>query len=148
MSRLLFIPGLLTDRRGAVTVEFALLTPVLMLLMLSVIDFGMAFHEKMQLESASRAGLQFAVHDYQAEAQIRQVVLAASSLPADQVTVTVSHRYDCNGAIGTAGTFCGDGSWPATIVTISARKRFDALFTLYGLENVFNLEGTAEGRVL
>ena len=53
------LPGAFREAtRGALTVELALLAPVLAALLVGAIDFGSYIHQKMQLQNASRAGAQ------------------------------------------------------------------------------------------
>ena len=44
------------SERGAVAVEFALLLPVLMIILLGIIEFGMAFSAQITLSNAAREG--------------------------------------------------------------------------------------------
>ena len=48
------------DRRGAVAVEFALVLPLLMLLVFGIIDFGRAYYTLNQVISAVREGARYA----------------------------------------------------------------------------------------
>jgi Flp pilus assembly protein TadG len=45
--------------RGSVLVEFALVTPVLLLLFLAALDFGLVFHDYQVLHNAVREGARF-----------------------------------------------------------------------------------------
>lgn len=133
--------------RGTVTIEFALIAPVLLLLLLHVVDFGLAFNQRMKLESAARAGLQYAMFDKDNTVGIQAAVTGATDLDADDMTVTVTEFCECNGVTATCGVSCDDGAWPGTYVQISATSQFNAIFSVYGLQDVFNLEGSAIGRV-
>ncbi|MEO5994511.1 MAG: TadE family protein, partial [Arthrobacter sp.] len=46
-----------TKERGAVAVEFALLAPVLVLLLLGIMEFGRAYNVQISLSSAAREGV-------------------------------------------------------------------------------------------
>jgi hypothetical protein len=48
-------------RRGSVTVEGAMVAVVLAILLLGVIDFGLAYRRQAELENAVRAGTQYAM---------------------------------------------------------------------------------------
>ena len=50
------IRRLLEDRRGIAAVEFALVLPVLLMLMFGIIEMGMAWYYKQMLVNASREG--------------------------------------------------------------------------------------------
>ncbi len=51
---------LVGDRRGAAVVEFALVFPILMLLVFAIIDFARAYYTVNVLASAAREGARFA----------------------------------------------------------------------------------------
>jgi hypothetical protein len=53
--------GILRCRRGSITVEGALLISFLFVLLVGVIDFGLAFRRHSELENAVRAGTQYAM---------------------------------------------------------------------------------------
>ena len=46
-----------TSERGAVAVEFALLAPVLVMLLLGITEFGRAYNAQVTLSSAAREGV-------------------------------------------------------------------------------------------
>jgi Flp pilus assembly protein TadG len=49
-----------TGERGAVAVEFALLLPLLLMIVFGFIDFGRAFHTQITLTQAAREGVRLA----------------------------------------------------------------------------------------
>ena len=49
-----------SDNRGQTMVEFVLLLPILLMLLLGVADFGRVFHAGVVIESASRAAAEAA----------------------------------------------------------------------------------------
>ena len=49
------------DQEGAAAVEFALLLPLLVLLLFGMIEFGLAFNTRIQATNAARAGARMAV---------------------------------------------------------------------------------------
>lgn len=51
----------LSSERGAVAVEFALLLPILVALLLGIIEFGLAFNSQLQVTNAAREGARAAV---------------------------------------------------------------------------------------
>jgi Flp pilus assembly protein TadG len=109
--------GLLGARRlvrheGAATlVEFALVVPVLMLLLLGVLDFGRAVSAYVTVSNASREGLRYAaLHPAAtAEPSIRDAVLSRS-VPLDTGRVTVRASYSNDG-----GNTWVDWSTPGTV---------------------------------
>ena len=52
-----FLPRLLADRGGNVSVELALLTPILLLVFLGLVEYGRAYTEQLNLGRVARAQL-------------------------------------------------------------------------------------------
>jgi Flp pilus assembly protein TadG len=84
----------LQGERGQTAVEFALITPIILVLLLGVIQVGMAFHDYITLTDAARAGARKAVvvrFTGQTNAQLQQNVRdAAGDLNQSNLQVTVS----------------------------------------------------------
>ena len=75
--------------RGSVAVEFALLLPVLLLLIFGVIDFGRAINAQITLTQAAREGVRLAALGYSTAAVTTRAQSAATGLsPVPTVTVT------------------------------------------------------------
>jgi Flp pilus assembly protein TadG len=106
--------GLRTER-GAAAVEFALVLPILLVLIFGIVEFGRAFQVRATLEAAAREGARvMAVQNDPAAA--RTAVQSAStslnpSVTADQIAITPD---SCDTA--TAGT--------NAVVTISYTEPF------------------------
>jgi hypothetical protein len=88
------------NRRGAVAVEFAIVAPVLLAIVLATIQVGRAFEMQNMLEVAAREGARFASMDRDelldpsedATEKLKEDVenfLAANDVPRDSVTVEV-----------------------------------------------------------
>jgi hypothetical protein len=76
---------------GAVAVEFALLLPVLLLLIFGIIDFGRAINDQITLTQAAREGARLAALGYSTAAVTTRAQSAAIGLsPVPTVTVTSS----------------------------------------------------------
>lgn len=58
-------------RRGAAAIEFAIVLPMLMLLLLGGADFGRCFHSAMAITNAARAGAEYgAMHPFDTSSQV------------------------------------------------------------------------------
>jgi Flp pilus assembly protein TadG len=76
------------EERGAAVIEFALLVPILLLLLFGIIEFGRGYNARTTLTHASREAVRVvAVGDGDATAAARA---AAPALDPAQLTVTVS----------------------------------------------------------
>lgn len=65
---------LATARRGAATVEFAIVAPLLFLLFFGIVEFGRAFWVAEMLQTAARSGCRTATVVGQTNATVQQVV--------------------------------------------------------------------------
>ncbi|WP_309108599.1 pilus assembly protein [Arthrobacter sp.] len=112
------------SERGAVAVEFAILAPVLVMILLGIMEFGRAYNAQVTLTNAAREGVRvMAISNSQAAARTAarnaavgltpglvdsQITFSAATCPANaQMTVTVS--YNLGTLTGIAGPFAMTG---------------------------------------
>jgi Flp pilus assembly protein TadG len=79
------------ERRGATAVEFAIIAPLFILLVLGVIEFGRGMMVKQIITNAAREGARRAIIENVTEAEVKQVVnayLTGASVGGATVTVT------------------------------------------------------------
>lgn len=106
----------LRKENGQATVEFALVLPILILLIFGIMDFGWLFYNKLEINNASREGARYAaIHwnesNYQSDTT--NLVLSYASGATVVVTpngaeVTVSVNKDVNVLTGVTATIIGD----------------------------------------
>ncbi len=104
------------DEHGQTAVEFALVAPILIVLLLGIIQIGIAFHDYVTITDAARAGARQAIvarfgpGNFDAAKQavrnsapgldqtnlIPQVTDPAGMTPGSLVTVTVTYPYAIN----------------------------------------------------
>lgn len=129
--------------RGVSALEFALVSPVLLFVMLAIADFGFALEQSIRLEAAVRAGAQTVVGGTYNETKIRQAVSAnllewrlTTDTPAGNVTLTPTLVCRCPGTNGTVFN-CTTGDPEATCgspgdfneyISITATRPYSALF--------------------
>ena len=90
--------------RGSVAVEFALLLPLLMLLVFGIIDFGRALNAQITLTQAAREGARVAALGQPNSAVVSRVGEAATGLGT--LTVTMC------GSTGSSGQSCCPANGP------------------------------------
>lgn len=113
--------------RGASAVEFALVAPVLILMLLGIIAFGHAFHVQSVLSNAARDGVRvMALTDSPADARATTVSSAAPAANVSPSHITITPT-SCSAA-GTSG--------PGT-ATVTIRYPMELL----GLGTPINLTG-------
>lgn len=89
-----------TKERGSVAVEFALLAPVLVMLLLGIMEFGRAYNVQISLSSAAREGVRVMAIGNDATAARTAAKKAATALqPAlTDANITVSPATCTTGA--------------------------------------------------
>jgi Flp pilus assembly protein TadG len=118
--------------RGTAAVEFALIVPVLLLIVFGIIDFGRALNAQISLTGAAREGVRLAALGYSDAAIDARVAAAAPSLtgvtttvvatcpagagPAEDAQVDVSYHFSFITPIGAIASFIGGSGLGAPIV--------------------------------
>lgn len=87
--------------RGAAAVEFALILPVLLLLVLGIIEFGRIYNIQISLSGAAREGARYmAIHHSETNAATNarnSAVAAAPSVPLTAGSITISNATCATG---------------------------------------------------
>lgn len=122
-----------TPDRGAAAVEFALVLPVLLLILFGIIDFGRALNAQITLTQAAREGARLAalgqpdvVSRTQAAAtglspvSVNMASCPAGAGPADNAVVTVSYSFSFITPVGAIAGFFG-GSGFGSPITLTAQ---------------------------
>ncbi|WP_427016404.1 TadE/TadG family type IV pilus assembly protein [Pseudarthrobacter sp. P1] len=104
------------SERGAAAVEFALLLPVLLLLVMGIMEFGRAYNVQISASQAAREGARYVAVNYpsiyfSADTAKTTALDAAPGLPAG-TTVSIEYKQANGGAAGA----CASGS--AVTVTV------------------------------
>jgi Flp pilus assembly protein TadG len=135
------------DQRGAVAVEFAIIVPVLLLLVLGILEFGFGYHAWDATQNAAREGARLgAVSPDVAEIEAR-VRGTTSFLDQTKLTVTVECGL-------TGGTFAACSSNPndwdeGDIVRVTVEYTYDFLTPLpafTGMGSQMHMSSVSEAR--
>lgn len=134
-------------RKGTSAVEFALMSPVLVIGTFATVDAGMAVYEKMMVTQILRAGAQTAIAG-KSEATVLSVLkdtaaanfTVAGATPAPgELVLSVGSYCSCPGLLGTpvsCSTLCASTTPPNEFYDLSATIQFTGVilpsFTLSG----------------
>jgi Flp pilus assembly protein TadG len=144
------LAGLSKDRRGAAAVEFALIAPILLLLMAGLVDGSRYIVQAMQVNAAAQAGADFAVRNGWNAAGITTAVTTATPLA---VTASPAPTQGAGCAVGTAvqaavgGSCPNGGGAPGNFVLVSAQKAFTPIMPWPGLPRQPTLSAQARVRI-
>src|SRR5438128_6628174 len=75
-----------SNTNGVAAIEFGVVVPILVLMVVATIDIGMGVYRKMQLEGAAQAGAEWAIKKGFDANRISNAVMSATSAP----TISVS----------------------------------------------------------
>jgi Flp pilus assembly protein TadG len=122
-------------RRAVAAVEFALASPMLLMFLGGLVDFGFALADQSRMAGAVAQGAQYAYLNPAAatSSTIQTMVTAGASLPGMTVAVTGPGYYCVTAGTppvltaATVSTTCLDGTSAGLYVTIAATYRYPAL---------------------
>jgi Flp pilus assembly protein TadG len=107
------------DDRGAAAVEFALVAPLLLLMVLGIAEFGRAFHIQASLSQAAREGVRVMALQNNPAGAVAATQAAAPTLTLTNITVSPSNCV-------------ASGLTPAATATVTVTYSFTFISTLFG----------------
>ncbi len=144
-----FLQRFLCSERGISAVEFGLIVPVLVLLMLGAFDFAQGFREKQRLVNAAQAGAQYAAQNRDfVDIPIADVEQRVRDTAADATdALEVAARYYCvcpaGGPEVACNSSCGEPPRPPRrLVEVDVQYAVDLLFGYPGIQDPFPLQAT------
>ena len=129
----LSLRSLASDTDGAALIEITLFMPMLALMAVSIINFGLYFSYSIQVENAAQAGAQWAITNAEQSGYSSSSTTTAgqdannTSMPSVYTAISVTNTLKCGcpsssgvtlstWTTGCAtGTACSDGSYPGTM---------------------------------
>jgi len=115
--------------RGNIMIEFALVMPVLFLLLVGMLDLGRFAIEKSAMLQGARAGGQYAIVAYSESSNINTTAQVATGLSG----VTATNTVFCECVSGTTvlcTATCGTGQTLKRYVTVTTNKSFTSILPL------------------
>lgn len=136
MTRFPICPAfdLAADRRGVAAVEFALIAPVLCLLVAGLIDGSRLIVQTMQVKAAAQAGADYARKNGWDAAGISNAVTSATSIAVTASPAPVQAADCVSGmTIAPGGPTCAGGGTPGNFITVAAQAPFAPIMPWPGL---------------
>jgi hypothetical protein len=132
----------LACRRGTFAVEFALVSPLLLLVLLGAYDGSIAIQEKLALQAATRAGIQYGLVRRPVQGDTSSVVATVTAmLPSDWTAAGGTPGYSINAALtcecSVSGAVacdaaCPTGQYRLSYLSVEVRRRHRFLFRYPG----------------
>jgi Flp pilus assembly protein TadG len=144
------------DEKGTAAIEFGVIAGFLCFLLLGLIDLGMGYWERMQVNNAARAGGEYAIINgwdpSGTETGITTAVTSATGLGSITATPAPTKTYGCasvSAGITTAasGASCAGGGTAGTYVTVNAQASYSTVFTYPGIANPLTLTASTTIRL-
>lgn len=126
-----------TDVRGAMTIETAIVAPILILISLGIFEVGTVVARQHELQSAANESEIIAIATSRgAEANIDQVkAILRTSLDLAEDDVTLSRSYRCGTVEQLVTTIdqCGEDDVVSTYLNIEIQERYTPTWTAFGI---------------
>ncbi|MGQ0663792.1 MAG: TadE/TadG family type IV pilus assembly protein [Pseudomonadota bacterium] len=128
-------------------IEVAILSPLIVLLLAGLLDFGLAAYYSMQVASAARAGAQHAIANRTDTAGITDTVRQAARLVNASVGVATTQFCVCSdlSSIDCTGTCTANPK--AIYMRVSVQQSYSTIFTYPGVDNPMSLRSEVTVRV-
>lgn len=124
-------PSLLRDGAGNVTIELALLAPILAAMLIGLVDLSNAFSDKLKLEQIAQRSIERVMQNSFTTTQAATLKAEAEAAAGSGSTATVSWWLECNAVKQTAANAytggCPDGQQYARYVQLEITKSYPAM---------------------
>jgi Flp pilus assembly protein TadG len=137
--------------RGSAAIEFAIISPVLLIMLAGLVEIGFATREAMQVQDAAEAGAGYAIKYGWDSAAISASVVNATGASGVTASPAPVQFCGCPSAAGITTALCTatcpDGSAPGSYVRVSASITHTAILSNLGLPIPATLTGHATVRL-
>ena len=142
--------SLLRERDGTVTIELAMVAPILAAMLIGLIDLSTAYSSKLRLEQVAQRTIEKVMQTSFKVADATTLKTEAEAEAGTGATATVTYWLECNGAPVTGTTpaaafasECSEGAQYSRHVQVSIVKPHTALI----MSNSWNIVGVAGIRI-
>lgn len=115
------------DTKGVSAVEFALVSPVLLITLLGVVDIGNVVYQRADMESALRAGVQYFMNGGDNLDKAEDVVNISWTTKPDGVTIAAERFCMCEAVEHACNELCDDGTYPQSFNRLRATATFPGI---------------------
>lgn len=124
------LSGFIKNKSGVAGVEFALLAPFMVMVVLTMAEVGFMSFDKMRLTAGVRTASQYVLTGGKNETVIANLITTGSSISAADLTISITKYCDCavDGVAATCNASCGDGDLTRIYREISAQTVSGRLF--------------------
>lgn len=135
-----------TDERGAAAVEFALIVPILLVILFGIIDFGFAINRYAIVNNAAREGVREASLGA-TEAEIRAVVTNSMSELGGTYTITVGCKKKDQTTNCTSWNVGKESGGTAVVSVTFTNQWYTPVASLMGAGSTLTISKTTRMRI-
>lgn len=147
MKRFLNIKSLIKSEDGVSGIEFALVGPFLMLLLVGALDFGLYMTEKMQVHSATYTAAEY-ISNVQDDTNVQTVAIESYVGRSDNIVFASEFTCECSdGIVAACPLDCGEDDYSRRFTTVSASAVFNPLFPYPVIGQSLNMQSNVRMRV-
>ncbi|HVZ30127.1 MAG TPA: TadE/TadG family type IV pilus assembly protein [Asticcacaulis sp.] len=121
-------PSFLRDCHGIAAVEFAMIAPILGLMIVGINDGAQLLFKQNDMHSGVSAAAEYIMRGGSDMATAQSIGLSAWASHSDGASVTASKMCYCAGAAGDCTSLCPDQSVPSAYITVAASDSYTGLF--------------------
>lgn len=146
------VRNFIENTKGVAAVEFVLIAPILLLLLIGLIDFGLYINAKMKLENMARASSEYVRNGGDPDNLTADVLsygfAADSANDFDDITITTTNICECDDNEETDCTAgCTGDGYMREFVIINLDITYNTLFPYPGLPSSIDLNGNARMQI-
>ncbi|HWQ60844.1 MAG TPA: TadE/TadG family type IV pilus assembly protein [Negativicutes bacterium] len=133
------------NRRGQAVLEFALILPVFLLMLVGMLEFGVVLHDYITVAEGARAGARAAAVGKDNTTIENAVINATPSLDKSKLTVTITPAAQASRTVDSSATVTV--TYPVEVPVTSIPNPFSASGELEILPEIVYITGKAVMRV-
>ena len=137
------------SENGVAAVEFSMIAPILILMMIGLMDLGLYVREKMKLEQISRAAVDYVMQGGQEENISEDIVTYYDSEHAGDYTVTTERVCTCSDGVAQScdAVSCDFGDYSRQYFQVNVARTYETSFPYPGIRNEIDMSGFARMRL-
>jgi hypothetical protein len=139
------------DIRGVAAIEFAIIIPMLLMMVICTVDLGMGIYRNMQVQNSAQAGARYAMTQSFDATLISNAVSSATGLQGIVASPPPAQYCGCATSAGiapvTCGSTCPAGAVYGTYVNVAAQGSYTPIIPYPLIASHFTLKAQANVRV-
>lgn len=134
---------------GVAAVEFSLVAPILIFLMIGLMDMGIYIRDRMKLEQISRAAVDYVMQGGLEENITTDILNYYDQAHADQYTISTERVCTCSDGVAQTcdAVSCDSGDYSRQFFQVNIDRTFQTTFPYPGISDEISLKGHSRMRL-